>query len=138
MRASTRLPLAMLAVLLAVAGCRREPVPLPGIAKGDGRVEWRGITPCADCDAIAVRLVLRRERGEQRYLLEETYFTGDAGERFVDRGRWRHETGLLRLEGADGSRRTFALGEDGRLRARDSRGRALAVQDDAALSPLPP
>lgn len=133
-----RLPLALLAVVLAATGCRREPVPLPGIARGDGQVEWRGTMPCADCDAIAVRLVLRREGGEQRYLLEETYFAGDVGERFVDRGRWRHDAGLLRLEGGDGSGRTFALGEDGGLRARDSHGRALAVQDDAALSPLPP
>lgn len=138
MRTSTRLPIALLAVALVAAGCRREPEPLPGIAQGDGRVEWRGTAPCADCDAIAVRLVLRRESGEQRYLLEETYLAGDGGERFVDHGRWRQDAGLLRLEGGGGSRRTFALGEDGRLRARDSRGRALPVQDDAALSPLPP
>lgn len=127
---------ALLAVLL-LAHCGRAPPP-PAIAPGDGRLEWRGTLPCADCTAIAVRLVLERDGGRQRYRLEETYLAAEGGERFADDGRWRQDGALLRLEGRGGSRRTFALQADGSLQSRDSRGRALPVQDDAMLSPLPP
>ncbi|HVI58854.1 MAG TPA: copper resistance protein NlpE N-terminal domain-containing protein [Luteimonas sp.] len=128
---------ALLAALLVAGACGRAPAP-PVIAPGDGHLEWRGTMPCADCTAIAVRLVLERDGGRQRYLLEETYLAGDGGQRFVDSGRWSQDEALLRLEGRDGSRRSFALQADGSLQSRDSHGRALPVQDDAVLSPLPP
>ncbi len=137
----SRVPPSLAVILvLALSGCRREAdtAQLPGIGAGAGHVEWRGTTPCADCSAVVVRLLLERGRDRQRYVLEETYVAGDGGARFVERGRWRQAGGLLRLEGDGGSRRTFALRPDGSLRARDSHGRALAVQDGAVLSPLPP
>lgn len=45
---------------------------------------------------------------------------------------------LLHLHGRDGSRRTYALEDDGSLQACDSHGRPLPVQDDATLTPFAP
>jgi len=129
----------MLVPWLCVAtGCAPEPEPLPAIGQGDGRVEWRGMLPCADCRGIRVQLVLERRGDARHYQLVETYLAGRAGARFVERGRWRHGHGLLRLQGEDGSLRVYALAPDGRLQSRDSRGRRLPVQDDAMLSPRVP
>jgi NlpE-like protein len=132
----TRLCLVLL--LLAAAGCTRAPMPLPGIARGDGRVEWQGTAPCADCVGIETRLVLERTGAERRYVLVEIYVDGAGGTRFVDQGTWEQDAALLHLLGATGGRRTYALLEDSRLQARDSHGRALPVQDGALLSPVGP
>ena len=127
------------ALLLLVAGaCERAPTPLPGIAQGDGRVQWQGTIPCADCDGIDVRLVLEREGDARRYMLVETYVAGAGGVRFVEYGQWRQEAALLRLQGGSGSQRTYGLLDDGRLQARDSHGRRLSLRDDALLSPAAP
>jgi len=126
-------------LLLCVAGCRpAPPQPLPVIAQGDGRVAWRGTVPCADCAGIAVQLVLERHGDDRRYVLVETYLAADGGRRFAGHGRWRLEAQLLHLHGRDGSRRTYALADDGSLQSRDSHGRPLPVQDDATLSPFAP
>lgn len=125
-------------LLIAVAGCSREPVPLPGIAGNDGRVEWRGVAPCVDCDGIDTRLLLERNGDERRYLLVETYLAEGGGARFLDRGQWRQSAALLRLEGSEGSLRTYAVLDDGRLRASDWHGEALPGHDDVLLTPVMP
>jgi copper homeostasis protein (lipoprotein) len=125
-------------MLSAAAGCGRAPVPLRAIADGDGRVEWHGTAACADCERIDTRLALEREGDARRYSLIETYVAGEAGARFVERGQWRQDAALLHLAGSNGSRRTYALLDDGRLQARDSHGRRLQVRDDALLSPVAP
>jgi len=133
MRPSPRLLLATL--LCVAAGCAPGPAPLPAIGQGDGRVEWRGVLPCADCRGIRVHLVLERVGDERRYRLEETYLAGRAGVRFVEAGQWQHEDELLRLQADGGGLRTYALEPGGRLQSRDSRGAPLPVHDDAVLSP---
>lgn len=126
------------AFILLASGCGRAPVPLPVVGHGDGQVEWRGSAPCADCERIDIRLMLQR-RGEARnYLVVEQYVVAGTGARFVDRGQWRQDAALLRLAGDAGSRRTYAVLDDGRLQARDSHGRPLPVRDDALLSPVTP
>lgn len=125
-------------LLLAIAGCARAPVPLPGIAQGDGRVEWHGMAPCADCAGIDTRLVLERKGRERDYMLVETYVADTGTLRFVDRGQWRQEAALLQLQGSAGSRRTYEVRADGRLQSRDSHGRPLPLQDGALLSPVAP
>lgn len=125
-------------LLLAAAGCGREPAPLPGIAGGDGRVEWHGIAPCADCDGIDTRLLLERDGDDRRYLLVETYLADGGGMRFLDRGQWQQSAALLRLEGNSGSLRTYTVLDDGRLRASDWHGDALPGHDDALLTPVMP
>lgn len=122
----------------AIVGCARAPVPLPGIAQGDGRVEWHGTAPCADCAGIDTRLVLERDGQDRGYMLVETY-VADAGDlRFVDHGQWRQEAALLQLRGDAGSRRTYEVRADGRLQSRDSHGRPLPLQDGALLSLVAP
>jgi len=125
-------------LLLATAGCARAPVPLPGIAQGDGRVEWHGTAPCADCAGIDTRLVLERENQDRRYMLVETYVADTGDLRFVDHGQWQQEAALLRLRGSAGSRRTYEVRADGRLQSCDSHGRPLPLQDGALLSPVAP
>lgn len=125
-------------LLLAAASCGREPVPLPGISGDDGRVEWRGVAPCADCDGIDTRLLLERSGEDRRFLLVETYLADGGGTRFLDRGQWRQSAALLRLEGGDGSLRTYTVLDDGRLRASDWHGDALPGHDDALLTPVMP
>lgn len=124
--------------LLAAAGCGHEQAPLPGIAGGDGRVEWRGMAPCADCDGIDTRLLLERDGDDRRYLLVETYLADGGGARFLDRGQWRQSAALLRLEGSSGSLRTYTVLDDGRLRASDWHGEALPGHDDVLLAPVMP
>jgi copper homeostasis protein (lipoprotein) len=94
----------------ALAGCGRSSDPDPASASAEpGRTTpavtedfertWLGVLPCADCDGIQTRLVLRGEDGARRYLLEETYL-GVAGDNaFVQEGEWSEET--LALEGVD-------------------------------------
>jgi hypothetical protein len=135
-----RLPawLCFVFMLPLIGACQRAPVPLPVIAQGDGRVEWHGITSCADCTRIDIRLVLEREGDVRRYVLVETYVADDTGARFVDSGRWRQDAALLHLRGGSGSQRTYAVLDDGRLQSRDSHGRRLPLREDAVLSPVAP
>lgn len=127
----------LLMLLPCLAACSPEPATLPAVGRDDGHVEWRGERRCADCDRIDVHLVLERSGSGRRYRLLETYRTGSAGVRFAEQGRWRHDDGLLWLQGGDGGLRVYALGADGWLRSRDTRGRPLP-RDDAALSPRVP
>jgi hypothetical protein len=121
-----------LAVLMA--GCGGSPPDvgpetpeLRTLSDRDGQVEWRAMLPCADCDGIASQLVLRHAGRADEYTLSETYLVGDQGARFVERGQWRQQRGLLRLRGAGGSERVYALLPDGRLQQRDARGEPLRL-----------
>jgi len=125
-------------ILLAAGACGRAPITSPVLAQDDTRGEWRGSATCADCERIDIRLALQREGDANRYLLVETYVVAGTGARFVDRGQWRQDAALLRLAGSSGSRRTYAVMDDGRLQARDSHGRPLPVRDDGLLSPIAP
>jgi copper homeostasis protein (lipoprotein) len=92
----------------ALAGCGRSSDPDPASAEPgrttlavteDFERTWLGVLPCADCDGIQTRLVLRGEDGARRYLLEETYLGVEGDNAFVQEGEWTEET--LALEGVD-------------------------------------
>ena len=132
-------------VLLAastLAGCGRPSEPDPAGAPAeraagapplaeDFERTWLGVLPCADCDGIQTRLVLRGESGARRYLLEETYLGVEGDNAFVQEGEWTEET--LALEGVDTpvyrldpqgpASRWFWLQPDGGLEMLESRGR---------------
>ena len=129
---------------LATAACGRHvaatdasvaATALPGQAE---QIEWRGDSACVDCDGIQSDLVLQRDGPPAHYLLTERYLSGDTAVRFRDRGRWRRDRDLLRLDGSDGSARVYALLPDGRLDPRDRHGRPLAADAgvDATLAPV--
>jgi hypothetical protein len=106
------------------------------VEQGDGRVEWAGVQPCTDCDAIDTRLVLAREDGRRRFVLTEVYLA-EQPVQFVANGQWERSGALLQLEADDGSRLRYALLEDGRLQPRDLRGRRLPGSDgDGMLMPV--
>jgi len=135
------LPASILLSCLALAACD-APAPSsranhpPALDAGGDRIEWRGRMPCADCDAIDTHLLLRREGATRDYTLTEVYQAGDDATRFVERGRWRQEHALLRLQDGAGSRRAYALLPDGRLQARDWHGRPLAPGPGDFLVPV--
>lgn len=143
-RMPPRFPLfaALLSLPVALAGCgERAPAPAtrgPLDRVEQGNLAWGGVLPCADCDAIEVELRLTRQGARRGYRLVETFHAADGGGRFEETGRWRSERGLVRLEGDNGARRTYALLEDGRLQPRDAHGRGLAGADAGgdALVPL--
>lgn len=126
--------LPLLASACLLAACDQAPAPadaaLPGIEQGDGRVEWRGMLPCADCDGIETLLVLERRGEAHRYDLVETFLAEEGGARFVDSGQWRMEGVRLSLEGEGGAARHYALLPDGRLQPRDARDRAFRLRGD--------
>ena len=104
----------------------RAPVPT---AAASFELTWQGVLPCADCDGIDTRLVLRREDGTRDYALVETFLGAGDGARFEQRGNWRQQdrdSGLpvYRL-GPAGAERAFGLREDGSLEPLDSRGEPL-------------
>ena len=106
----------------------KKPVPTPD---ADSAALWRGLHDgvlllqhCADCDAIDTVLVLSHGDGEQRFEMIETYLLDGGGEPFTDAGAWRYDDTLLRLQGDDGSLRTYLLLGDGRLQSRQADGRA--------------
>ncbi|WP_158637093.1 copper resistance protein NlpE [Arenimonas daejeonensis] len=137
------LPL-LISVLLALAACGRDAPSGDGATAGpddfpdaevatDGDFEraWLGVLPCADCDGIQTRLVLRAEDGVRRYVLEETYLGAEGDNAFVQEGEWREET--TSLEGVDttvyrldpqGPGRWFWLQPDGGLEMLEGEGRA--------------
>ena len=143
MRLPRTLRMIALPVLLAaaLAGCGREPPQdPPADARADGDTPalaedfertWLGVLPCADCDGIQTRLVLRGEDGARRYLLEETYLGVEGDNAFVQEGEWTEET--LSLEGVDTpvyrldpqgpASRWFWIQPDGGLEMLEGRGR---------------
>jgi hypothetical protein len=137
------LPAFVLLPCLALAACD-APAPsspatgarAPALDAGDGRIEWRGSLPCADCDAIDTRLSLLRDGAARNYTLTEVYQAGEGGARFVEHGRWRQERALLRLQDGAGGHRAYALLPDGRLQPRDRHGRPLSPGADDFLVPV--
>ena len=126
----------LLAALAACDGQRgAAPAVVAPIEQGEGRVEWNGMQPCADCEGIETRLVLTRDGARRNFVLSETYLA-ERPVRFVASGQWRRERDLLQLRAEDGSRLSYALLADGRLQPRDARGRRLATSDgDGLLMP---
>jgi copper homeostasis protein (lipoprotein) len=120
-------------LVVLLAGCGGSPPVAPDtptlrtLSDRDGRIEWRAMLPCADCDGIESQLVLRRAGPASEYTLSETFLVGDQGARFVEHGQWRQQRALLRLRGDGGSERVYALLPDGRLQQRDAHGRALRL-----------
>lgn len=108
-------------------------LPLDG---GDGRIEWRGTLPCADCDGIEVQLVLERAGEARRYELVETYVAQDGPARFAESGEWRQADEMIDLAGEDGVARRYAVLDGGRLQPRDARGRPFARREDDVLVPV--
>lgn len=135
----SRLPsLLLLACLLAA--CDRVPgpqpdAPLPQLGQGDGRVEWRGMLPCADCSGIETVLVLERRDEARRYDLVETFLAEHGGARFAESGQWRLEGAILSLDGEGGALRNYVLLSDGRLQPSDARGRAFRRRGGDFLVP---
>lgn len=126
-------------LLAALSGCDAQrgaaPAVIAPIEQGQGRVEWNGMQPCADCEGIETRLVLTRDGGRRNFVLSETYLA-ERPVRFVASGQWQRERDLLQLRAEDGSRLSYALLADGRLQPRDMRGRRLATSDgDGLLMP---
>lgn len=126
--------------LVPLTACQREqsaggtqpPAPLQ---QADGRIEWRGLSPCADCDGIETSLVLERSGDARRFILTETYLAPD-GARFIDAGQWQSSPGRLDLEAEGGARRVYALLPDGRLQPRDPRGRRYSARQGDFLVPV--
>lgn len=134
-----RRAVAAAACLLALSACdaQRTPPPqvLAPVEDADGRIEWRGMQPCADCDGIDTTLVLSREGGRQRFVFSETYLARQPA-RFVTSGTWRRDGALLRLDADDDVRLGYAVLEDGRLQPRGLRGQRLSTADgDGLLQP---
>ena len=127
MRAALLLP-----GLLALAACRQQ-APADAEQGVVDELAFQGERACADCAAIATRLVLRRRADRRDYALTETYRAQSGELRFVERGRWQRQQALLRLQGEGGSRRTYAVLPDGRLQARDPRGAILPGPDDVLV-----
>ena len=135
------------ALLLALAGCRREEPPPPPAAAATlaplpetFRGEWRGLLPCADCEAIEVELVLERTGTSARFVLLERYRGGPAPGEYRSEGGWREsacelqgETGLC-IE-LDGPGLRWFRHADGTLAAIDAGGRPLDA-DGARLQRL--
>lgn len=127
-------------VLLLAGGCggtKPATVPLPQLEQAGGHMQWRGQLPCADCDGIDVQLQLVHAADGDAYRLVEVYLLGDDGVRFVERGHWRRDGDLIRIEGQGGSRRAFALQPDGSLQLSDAHGRAVPSRRRFPLRPMP-
>lgn len=122
--------------LLAACDTGRRPAStqLP-LDRGDGRIEWRGTLPCADCDAIEVQLMLERTGDARRYELVETYIAEEGAARFTESGEWRQQGDLIELDAEAGVARRYAVLPDGRLQPRDARGRAFARREGDVLVP---
>lgn len=124
------------AFVLAACTVERTPQPDLPLASADGRIEWRGAAPCADCAGIETVLVLERAGDRRRYQLTETYHAQDGGARFDDAGDWRIQSALLALDGDDGSRRRYAILDGGGLQPRDARGQPFPAAGHDVLVPV--
>lgn len=122
----------------ALAACTVEhaPVATLPLASADGRIEWRGATPCADCDGIETVLVLERAGDERRYELVETFHAGDGGARFAEAGDWRMQNAVVDLDGDAGSRRQYAVLDNGALQPRDAGGIPFDAAGGDVLMPV--
>ena len=120
------------------AGCAREEGrgDAPGEATAAGELEWRGVMPCADCEAIDTRLVLERRGGVQQYALVEVYVALDGSMSFEETGEWRMEHAVLSLESEGGGLRRFGLVHGGALQPRDRRGHPLPGREATLLLPV--
>jgi copper homeostasis protein (lipoprotein) len=123
---------------LALAACtvERAPVATLPLASADGRIEWRGAMPCADCDGIETVLVLERAGDDRRYELVETFHATDGGARFAEVGDWRMQDAVVDLAGDEGSRRHYAVLDNGALQPRDTAGRAFDAAGADVLMPV--
>jgi copper homeostasis protein (lipoprotein) len=124
----------VLVLVGAAAACDRMPSapyssPEP-LDQGDGRVAWRGVLPCADCEGVDTFVVLERRGEMRRYELVEIFVAGQGSTRFSETGEWRLEGARLRLAAEGGAERHFALLHDGRLQPRDANGRAFRRRGD--------
>jgi copper homeostasis protein (lipoprotein) len=127
----------LLAACCLFAACdvgRRPASSTLPLDQGDGRIEWHGTLPCADCDAIEVQLMLERAGDARRYELVETYIAEEGAARFTESGEWRQRDDLIELTGEAGVARRYAVLPDGRLQPRE-RGRAFARRDGDVLVP---
>lgn len=135
-----RAPVLLIAALLLGTACQQPPGagtphPVVPLERVDGRIEWQGLSSCADCDGIQTSLVLQRAGNERRFSLAETYLAED-GARFIETGQWRSGQGLLELQGDGGARRVYAVLPDGRLQPRDTRGHRYADRQGDFLVPV--
>jgi len=115
MPACVRLPTVLL--LLGLAACTRQgeqgapvagaPAAVPATAEDTERT-WAGLLPCADCQGIDTRLVLRTQGGKRNYVLTETYLGGTGKTSFNRAGTW---TELQRKVGGD-EETTYVLDPD--------------------------
>lgn len=133
---SSRLMPLFAAVALAACTVERAPVATLPLAAADGRIEWRGAMPCADCDGIETVLVLERAGERRRYELVETFHAADGGARFADVGDWRMQDARVDLDGDDGSRRHYAVLDNGALQPRDAAGRSFDTAGADVLMPV--
>ena len=133
---STRYRLPAMALLLVLAACKPQgeqaaPATAAGGAQAvpatseDTERTWAGLLPCADCQGIDTRLVLRTEDGKRNYLLTETYLGGTGKTSFNRAGTW---TELQYKTGGD-ARVTYVLDPD-------KAAEHYALQPDGALELL--
>lgn len=137
---SARLALAALACAALLGACRgpdtAAPEAVAPIENANGRLDWAGMQPCADCDGIDTQLSLVNEDGRRSFTLTETYLAARPV-RFVENGQWRRDGVLLLLTARNDARLAYAVLEDGRLQPRDPRGQRLPGNDgDGLLSPV--
>ena len=123
------------------AGCGRAPGP-PSRADDrlgapDAELAWQGVLACADCDGIDTRLRLQHGNGVvAQYQLVEAFRDGQGAEYFQERGRWRRDGRLLRLQPSQGGERLYVVDGAGNLVVVDRRGHAVGAGH--VLSPVVP
>lgn len=137
---SARNAIAVLGLMALLGACRGEgtaaPEVIAPIDNANGRLDWAGMQPCADCDGIETHLALVNEGGRRSFVLTETYLAARPV-RFVENGQWQREGELLLLTSRNDARLAYAVLEDGRLQPRDGRGRRLPGNDgDGLLNPV--
>lgn len=140
-RVASALMVVFTGLVLPLSACQRPqsgagaPQPVAPLEQVNGRIEWQGLLPCADCDGIQTSLVLERAGNARRFSLTEIYL-GEDGARFVESGQWRSGQGLLDLQADGGARRVYGLLPDGRLQPRDTRGGRYADREGDFLVPV--